>query len=48
MWSTPVFQLLGRGAPFEIAALLMSGVLVMALQVPHEGKSPEPVPAAAD
>lgn len=46
MWSTPVFQLLGRGAPFEVAAVLMAGVLLMALQV--RGARVQPEPAVAD
>jgi MFS family permease len=48
MWSTPVFQLFGRGAPFEIAALLMSGVLLMALQVPNVRRAAQPAATPAD
>jgi hypothetical protein len=40
MWATPVFQVLGRDAPFAIAAALMAVVLLQALRVPDDRTAP--------
>jgi hypothetical protein len=35
LWATPAFQLLGRNAPFLIAAAIMAVVSVLAWRVPR-------------
>jgi multidrug resistance protein len=46
MWATPVFQAVGAGAPFYIAAAIMALVGMLAFQVPHRERAA--APAAAD
>jgi len=42
LWATPAFQLLGRNAPFLIAAAIMAVVSVLAWRVPRYRAAPQP------
>ena len=42
LWATPVFQLLGRSAPFLLAACIMAVVNVLAWRVPRYRPAPQP------
>jgi len=42
LWATPAFQLLGRSAPFLLAACIMAVVNVLAWRVPRHRLAPQP------
>jgi MFS transporter, DHA1 family, tetracycline resistance protein len=42
LWATPVFQLVGRSAPFFVAAVIMAVVNVLAWRVPRFAAAPQP------